>query len=710
MYVKESRPGMRVARKSKRRPAGPALLKRRLVWVALFLVSTLGFAWACARWWYPLPDLGKGSVATVRLYAGSEEIAAYWGTSRCFHIWLPLDKIPPHVVNAVLAAEDRRFFHHPGIDVRAILRAALMNLRQRGVRQGGSTITQQLARTLFLRTERTWGRKLLESGAALLIEIRYPKSLILEAYLNTVYMGHDENTIILGMGAACRHFLGKNLTDIRLDEAALLAAAIRAPNRTFFGQNPGVVKVRRNWVLRTMRDLDPTTETAVREAISRPLKQGPTRHRDEFQYFADLAREEIARRVSLPKSGEAHIMTTLDPQLQRAAIRGICEGVERIERENPSLERGRVQAALVAIQPSSGAIRALVGGRSYHESSFNRATRSARQPGSLFKPFVYLAAFEAQSMGRKPGITPASLVCDDPTSIPNGTSTWSPQNYDHQFRGQVTVRRALEASLNVPAVRIACEVGLNEVARLARALGIARPLAEVPSLALGTSEVTLLEITAAYATLANQGIRAWPTTLAPDVPVQGRVDIEPLSAPERVVSAESAFMITHLLRGVLRYGTGRATARWGLSNLGAGKTGTTSGLRDAWFIGYTPDLAIGVWVGLDDGSPLGIPGSKAALPIWAMVMQTVVQRKPPGTFTQPPGIVMASIDPDTGRRALPECSDGPTIVEAFRAGSEPRASACDRPPMTGIIESFGGWFERLFPTKVLGQSGGTDRQ
>lgn len=674
------------------------LYKRKPVWIGLALVGALGLAWVFAKWLYPLPEIGKGNVATVRLYAGSEEIAAFRGASRCFQIWLPLEAIPRHVVNAVLAAEDRRFFQHPGIDVRAIARAALMNLRQRGVRQGGSTITQQLARTLFLRSERTWSRKVLECGAALLLEIRYPKSLILEAYLNSVYMGHDESIVILGIGAACRQFMGKDLKNVTLDEAAVLAAAIRAPNRTFSGHPPRAVKARRDWVLRAMQELNPIEKIPIRKAIPRPPKPQRPRLMDERAYFVDMVREEIGRRVSLPSSGETHIMTTLDPQLQRAATREISEGVEKIEQEHPAIGRGRVQAALVAIEPASGAIRAVVGGRSYHDSSFNRATRSARQPGSLFKPFVYLAAFEAEAKGRRPGITPASLVSDDPIAISAGSTIWVPQNFDRQFRGPVTVRRALEASLNVPAVRVASDVGFNEVARMAKALGIARPIAAVPSLALGTSEVTLLEITVAYATLANQGIRMFPTTLAAEnSAIQGAGPMEPLPASVRVVSPESAFLITHLLRGVLRNGTGRATARWGLSNLGAGKTGTTSGLRDAWFIGYTPDMVIGVWVGMDDGSPLGLNGSRAALPIWAKVMQAVVQRTPPAPFTPPSGIVMASVNPDTGRRAPPGCDDGPTITEAFRAGSEPRTSRCEEPFGVRAVESFGGWFDRLLP-------------
>jgi len=677
--------------------AGAALRTRALVAAGVLVVGALGLACVWATWSYRLPDLRTGNAATVRLYAGNEEIAAFQGASRRFQIWLPMDEIPQPVVNAVLAAEDRRFFHHPGIEVRAVLRATLMNLQKRGVYQGGSTVTQQLARTLYFSSERTWGRKLRESAAALLLEIRYPKRRILETYLNVVYMGHDGNVAILGIGAASRHFLGKDLADVRLDEAAVLAAAIHAPNRTFFGHSARAIQARRNWILQAMRGLDTATESAVREAMTRPLPRRALRSADQPAYFVDMAREEIARRVSLPASGEVRITTTLDPRLQRAAERALREGLERIERGQPRLERGRLQAALVAIQPASGAIRALVGGRSYRESPFNRATRAARQPGSLFKPFVYLAAFEAERVGRGPGITPASLIPDDPVEIPTGSTTWFPQNFDRQFRGPVTVRRALESSLNVPAVRVAQDVGLNQVALMAQALGIARPLAAVPSLALGTAEVTLLEIAAAYATLANQGVRTFPTTLAADVAAQGVQAVEPLPPAERAVSAESAFLITHVLRGVVRSGTGRASVRWGLSDAAAGKTGTTDNLRDAWFVGYTPELVVGVWVGMDDASPLGLTGAQAALPIWAAVMQGAVRRSPPSRFTPPPGVVMARVDRDSGRLASSECGGGPTIEEAFRAGSEPRGSDCGKPRRVDAPDSVVGWFQRLFP-------------
>ena len=338
-----------------------AFRKRALGVVGLFVAVALGLVGA---WWsYPLLDLRKEHLPTVRLYAGSAEIAALQGTARHSQIWIPLGEIPQPVVDAILVAEDRRFFHHPGIDVRAVLRAAVTNLRRGGVRQGGSTITQQLARMLFFSNERTWGRKLRESGAALMLETQYSKRQILEVYLNAVYMGHDGDVAIHGVGAASRHFLGKDLAKVRLDEAALLAAAIQAPNRTFLGHFPRAVQARRNRILQAMRDFDTASETAVREAAVSPLPRRPAGSAGQAGYFVDLAREEIARRVSLPASGEVRIATTLDPVLQRAAERALREGLERIERAQPGLERGRLQAALVAIQPASGAIRALEIGR-----------------------------------------------------------------------------------------------------------------------------------------------------------------------------------------------------------------------------------------------------------------------------------------------------------------------------------------------------------
>jgi membrane carboxypeptidase/penicillin-binding protein len=363
-------------------------------------------------------------------------------------------------------------------------------------------------------------------------------------------------------------------------------------------------------------------------------------------------------------------------------VRDRLAQLERARRKAP----GSLQAAVVAIEPGSGRILALVGGRRFAGSEFNRATKARRQPGSLFKPLIYLAAFEVRARE----FTASTIVADEPVVIPAVGGAWTPHNIDRRFHGPVTIRRALEASLNVPAALVAQGIGVAHVMRVARAVGIDSPLAAVPSLSLGTPEVTLLEMTAAFATIANGGIRVWPTTLDNDTG-PGEITLNPRPTPGRVVSAESAFIVTHLLRGVMLRGTGGASARWGLQEVTAGKTGTTDGLRDAWFVGYAPDLVVGVWVGADDARSTGLTGADIALPIWADVMQKGLRRSPPSSFTPPPGIVMTSVDWGTGRRA---CGSESAISEAFRAGSEPQqcASLAELP----IARDLTRWVKGLF--------------
>jgi penicillin-binding protein 1B len=665
------------------------------VFLAVALASLLGAAWGWMSSRYTLPDSSALPAPTVRLYAGHTEIAAFQGASRRFQVWIPLEEIPQHVVDAVLIAEDRRFFLHRGIDLLASLRAALADLRHLEVRQGGSTITQQLARTLFLSHERSWGRKLRELAIALFLESRYPKARILEAYLNSVYLGHDGDIAVYGMGAAARRFLGKDLAAVRLDEAALLSAAIRSPNRLLSGDRARA-QVARDGVLEAMRRHGMAGEAAIREALRRPVGWRATASPLRAPYFVDLAREEIARRIALPPGGEVRIATSLDPALQRMAERAIQDGVQRAERRQPGLSQGRLQAALVAIEPSSGHIRALVGGRRYLDGPYNRAVRAARQPGSLFKPIVYLAAFEADPEGRAFPLTPASLILDEPFAVQAGTGVWIPRNMTRRFHGPVTVRRALEESLNVPTVRVAQELGVDRVIQTARRLGIRSPLPEVPSLALGTAEVTLLEITSAFATLANQGVRTTPTTLATEQDETVTRITSPLPPAARAASAESSFMVTHILRGVMRHGTGRSSAGWGLEAITAGKTGSSDGLRDAWFVGYTPDLAVGVWLGLDDGRSLGLTGAQSALPVWAAVMQAAVRRAPPKEFAPPPGIVFASVDRHTGQPAPFWCGGGDRLVEeAFRAGTEP-SGGCQDVWLAAYADGLLSWIRALF--------------
>jgi 1A family penicillin-binding protein len=662
---------------------------RWLLLVMAVALTALAGTLAVAATYYALPPRGT-SAPTIRLYAGARPIAVAYPWHRAQE-WVSLERMPRHVIDAVLTAEDRRFWRHPGIDVLAVIRAIRDNVNHGVVREGASTITQQLARTVFLDGERRWARKLREAFIAFLLERRYSKERILETYLNTVYLGHDGDVSIHGVAAASRHFFGKDLAALRIDEAAWLASAIRAPNRLLAVRSVDARK-RRDEVIRAMQQERMLEPTAADRALAQPLQRRAPDNGRTIPYFVDVVTRELARRAEPPASGEINVSTTLDAGLQRVAEASLRAGIARIEKKQPALA-GKVQGAVVAIEPASGDIRALVGGLNYREAPFNHAIRALRQPGSLFKPFVYLTAFEMERRGR--GLTPASLITDEPLVLQDDRGNWEPRNIDGQFRGAVTVRRALEESLNVPAIRVALNVGPQQVVQVAHALGIDRPLVAVPSIALGTSEVSLLEITAAFATLANAGVRVTPTTLAPD----GRAGEPALTAPPapmRVVSAESAFLTTHLLRGVMRRGTGAASSAWGLQEVTAGKTGTTDGLRDAWFVGYTPDLVVGVWLGLDDGSALGLTGSQAALPVWGPIMQAAIRQSPPKPFTPPPGVVLAPVDRQTGRRVSFWCGSGDVVEEAFREGTVPADECTTTTVFRREASTFFQWLGNLF--------------
>ena len=646
-----------------------------LVLLAAPIIGAIVLAWG---WWtLTLPKAAPAPI--VYLDVDGREITSFESQAGRVQIWVPLDRIPPAVTTAVIAAEDRRFMRHHGVDLLAIARAALTNARENTVVRGASTITQQLARGLFLTRERTWWRKAREIGIALVLEARYSKAQILEAYLNTVYLGQERGAAVLGVGAGARHLFGKNLESLRLDEAALLAAAIRAPNRIFV-ESPTVLRNRRDGVLETMVKDGAASEADARAAMTRPTRPAE-RATAQAPWFMEVVRGEVAQRGGEALGGVT-LVTSLDRRLQDAAEAAVRERLSQAERTRHQ-RANSLQAAVVAIEPSSGQIRALVGGRRYAQSEFNRATRARRQPGSLFKPLVYLAAFE----GRAREITPSTLVDDEPIVIPARGGDWAPHNIDGVFHGPVTVRQALEQSLNIPAARVAQGVGLGYVSKLARAAGISSPLAPVPSLALGTSEVTLLEITTAFATIANGGVRVVPTALSS----AGAVSLKPLPESTRIVSPESAFIVTNLMRGVMRRGTAGASARWGLQEVTAGKTGTTDGLRDAWFIGYTPELVVGVWVGADDAHSIGMTGADIALPIWADIMVKAIRKAPPSPFLPPSGIVMARVDVETGQ---PACGGENAINEAFRQGSEP--PACDTIIDSPIVRDITGWFQKLF--------------
>lgn len=579
-----------------------------------------------------------------------------------------LAEVPDHLVQAVLAVEDQRFYDHGGLDLKRIAGAAVANVRAGGVTQGGSTITQQLAKNLFLSARRTPLRKLREAALAVMLEDRYEKPAILEAYLNEIYLGQDGAGAIHGVGAAARYYFNKGADDLGLAESALLAGMIRAPNRYTPVRHADRARERRDLVLRLMVEQGRVDERAARRAAQERVRSRPTHTVvTDARYFRDFAvsrlRDEGVGR--LPDRGAA-VYTTLDATLQRAAERAVREGLAGLS------ARG-AQAALVALDPRTGEILAMVGGRDYGGSQFNRAAAARRQPGSAFKPIVALAALGRDGR-RAPPFTLASTVEDEPLAVETPAGLWEPNNYDKGFRGTVTFREALEQSLNVPFARIGLAIGPERIAETGRRLGIASPLRAVPSLALGASEVTPLELTRAYGVLAAGGQLAGMRAVLGVEQGDGGVRAMAGARARRVADPAEAYLVTSALEGAVARGTGRALNRLGHRDGIAGKSGTSSEWRDGWFVAYTPALAVGVWVGYDDGRSLGLTGSGSALPIVARFLREALRQTGGETFPVPDGVEFAYVGTDRGWWGR-ECSGEP---EVFLEGTAPDARCNDR--------------------------------
>jgi 1A family penicillin-binding protein len=614
------------------------------------------------------------------------------------HRPLGLAETPRTLINAVLAAEDRRFFEHGPVDPLSLLRAAWMNLRAGRVSQGGSTITQQLVKIRLLTPRRTALRKLQEAWLAFLIECRYSKNQILEAYLNEIYLGQRGPQGILGVGAAARAYFGKEAHQLTTGEAAIIAGMVRAPNTYSPALDPARARERRGVVLARMRELDMLDareyDRARREPVRTQVSPGSGQ---DAPYFADAVRQELEQRFdesALQSPEGVRIVTTLDRSLQRYAEHAVARGLDRLESSVPRLRRAsasaRLQAALVALDPATGEIRALVGGRDYRTSQFNRALMARRQPGSAFKPFVYAAALSPRD--GHPRFTAASIVDDSPMTIQVSGRPWTPRNYEDRYAGRVTLRKALEQSLNSATVRLAEAVSLTDVVATAQAFGLGDNLAQVPAVALGAFVVTPLELARAYVPFAHAGVRPGAVTAVRGVYRGDGRRMPPTESvlPVSVVSPAEAYIMTTLLQGVIRAGTGTAAQALGVSGDVAGKTGTTNEGRDAWFVGYSSTLLAVVWVGFDDGQPLALSGAQAALPIWADFMRQALEAYPAPSFTVPEGVNFVEIDTTNGKRANAFC---PLVArEAFLAGSEP--GACDE---HGVVpRRMVEWWGRLF--------------
>jgi penicillin-binding protein 1B len=579
---------------------------------------------------------------------------------------VPLQVIPPPMIQAVLAIEDRRFYDHPGIDPIGIAGAIFRNVfGNKTYLASGSTITQQLVKNTFLTPEKTPKRKMTEWLMSVVLETRLSKDQILQLYLNDVALGQRGSFAIHGVAEAARLFFAKDIANVTPVEAATIAGVIQSPSRLSPFNNPERARDRRNVVLRAMVETGYITAAAADRAVREPLGIVARALEAEAPYFVDYVSQELQSKY--PKAGTVDVYTTLDLHLQRLAQDTLREGLIRLD-EILARRKRRPQAALIAVDPRTGEVLAFVGGRSYNQSQYNRAVSARRQPGSVFKPFVYLAAFEhAQAEGRT-DLTPATVVLDEPTSFVFNAQTWSPRNYDGEYDGPITLRRALALSRNIAAAKVAETAGYEEVAALWRRVGAGTPPRPYPAIALGVFEATPFEIATAYTMFPNGGtIR--PLTAISRLVAKGKDLPLKTEKPRTVARPDTTFLVTNMMRSVINEGTGAGARAAGFAPDAAGKSGTTNDLRDAWFVGFTPELLTVVWVGMDDNQPVGLSGTQAALPIWTAFMSRALAGRASVSFTPPDGITFVDIDRDTGRVAAPGCPR--VFKEAFLGGTEP---------------------------------------
>jgi penicillin-binding protein 1B len=619
--------------------------------------------------------------------------------------------IPKLLVDAVIAGEDQGFFKHHGLAPMRIAGAFLSNRDPTHRLQGGSTITQQLARNFFLTAQPTLRRKIKEAFIAVILELRLSKEQLFAMYANEVYLGQRGSFSIHGFAEGAMGQFGKELSDLTLPEAATLAGIIPAPNAYSPSKHPDRALFRRNLILRAMRQMGTVTVEDYEKAKQAELEIIPPKaDASDAPYLVDFIHEELLKDYSedeLMTSGFS-VYTTLDPELQKAAVDAVGKGLTFVEEQFAARDkkkktpenRPRPQAALIALDPHTGEIKAMVGGTDYTATQYNRITRAFRQPGSVFKPFIYAAALEtpydieleevspvddipAESI-RDSVITSITTVMDAPKAFIYGGTVYEPNNYKHEYRGLVTVRSALEHSLNLATIRIAERIGFDRVATLAKRTGLNTKIKGYPSVAIGAFEVTPIELAGAYTAFANEGRRIQPHALLRVAAADGSVLKTYRYESRQVLRPEIAYLITHLMEGVIDHGTGAGVRARGFKLPAAGKTGTS---RDGWFAGYTKDLLVIAWVGFDDNRDLNLEGARSALPIWTEFMKKAydvhpARDLPQMSFTAPRGIEIVTIDADTLLRATPLCAN--TFDEAFIVGTAPGITT---EPSSGTYQS-----------------------
>ena len=610
-----------------------------------------------------------------------------------------LDSLPPHLPQAFVAVEDRRFYDHSGIDFRRVLGSVVSNVRAGGVAEGGSTITMQLARNLFPEwlpyTDRTPRRKLMEARVARQIERAFPKEKILELYINHIYLGNGA----YGVEAAAQAYFGKSASELTLAEAATLGGLPKAPSDLDPTQNPEGARERRNLVLGEMEKAGFITAAQRQEARALPVTVAEEKAGEEAgqpgSYFVERVRREMQEMAGNQfYTAGLKIYTTLDGTAQRAAEEELARQLDAIEtgrfgtfnhptypeslgKTEKSGETPYLQGAVVVMDALNGEVRAVVGGRDFDDSKFNRALQAQRQPGSAFKPFVYLTALQVYG-------TPAHQVQDAPVKmVLSDGQVWEPKNYTGTYEGTMTLREALTRSKNTVTVRVAQDVGMDAIIGTAHDLGIASEIPNVPATSLGAAEVRPIELVQSYAAFANGGYRVEPHFIRKIVDRHGRTVWEARGGQRRVIDDYAAFVLTSMLEDVVDRGTGTAVRQVGFTGPAAGKTGTTNSATDVWFVGYTPELVAGIWMGFDNPTTIvaGASGGTLAAPAWGRMMRRIYESRPmPEGWAPPEGLSTAQVEMGTGMAVTQSCpARGPTYTEYFIRGEPSDACALQNP-------------------------------
>jgi penicillin-binding protein 1B len=638
-----------------------------------------------------ISDLQKGT-GYQKAQLEPELISSVAGRERSKRKVVGFNDLPKHLIDAITTTEDRSFFQHYGVNFRGILRAFIRRYdtdpNSPIARQGGSSITQQLVKNLLLSPERSWRRKLSEAYMSVILETRLSKEQIFALYCNEVYLGQQSGFSINGFGEAADAYFNKDVTNLTLAESAFLAGIIRSPNRYNPYRDANTATARRNQVLDSMVETEAITPEQAEGAKAEPLKLASARGRidaSDAPYFADYVQNQLGDIIAGQNAAEhLRIYTTIDMDLQRAAYAAVTKQLAALDKiyARRKIEPGTLQASLVAMNAKTGEIVAMVGGRDYSKSQLNRATDAHRQPGSVFKPFVYATALNTAYDPTPRVITPATMYKDEPQTFRYGDQEYSPGNMNEKYSRQpVTLRDAMVKSLNVVTVDVAMEVTIGRVMNLADKAGIPKPKKAYPAMALGTHEATPLEMASAYTSFAGLGTRTTPVAINRITTGNGVTVAAPTGQKNEVMRPEVAYVMTSFMKDVVNRGTAARLSAWGLKNAAgktgiAGKTGTS---RDGWFAGYTPSIVCVVWVGFDDNSQLGLTGADSALPIWADFMTAALAAHPEwnGDWKMPENIHEVEIDPTTGD--LPTAESTNKRMELFINGTAPTAAEAEAP-------------------------------